>query len=62
MQNSRDEGGHSLGVACGHIKASPFPDQRPIICSESLHGQHALRMLGKTLNRVDKDTELASQG
>ena len=44
-------GGHSLGGACGHIKAhglSLFPHQRKL-CTEGLLGRHALGMLGRTL-------------
>ena len=43
--------GHSLGGACGHIKAhrlSLLPHQRKL-CAEGLLGRHALGMLGRTL-------------
>jgi hypothetical protein len=43
--------GHSLGGACGHIKAfglSLFPHQRKF-CIDGLLGRHALGMLGRTL-------------
>ena len=45
---------HGLGVACSHIDAFglfPFPHQREV-CAEGLQGQHALSMLGRTLQTV----------
>ena len=46
--------GYDLGGASGHIKAItlfPFAHQRKI-CTQSLLGQHALCMLGRTLQQL----------
>ena len=42
-------GGHSLGGACGHIKAHGLFAYQRKFCIEGLWGRHALGMIGRTL-------------
>ena len=56
VKAAHDMGGHGLGGACGHIKAlqlSPVPHHRNV-STEGLQGQHALHMLGTTLELIPR--------